>query len=408
MHRSYALGLRNIKYPRAGSQPHPWTVADILTACGFKRLPGPIAPTVIGILELGGGWRNNDLQLAATATGLPAPNVTNISVKGGQNSPGQPADGEVALDLQVAAQAYSFLTGKTAVIRCYFAPNTDAGFLGCYQQMRVDKVDAGSCSWGGPEDQWPSSVINSFAAELAGHAAAGIPQFAASGDNNSGDGESGVHADYPASDVSMIGCGGTTKTSNGETVWNNGNGEGTGGGYSALFGPQSWQIGAPAGPGRMVPDVAFNADPQTGYPIYVGGQSQVIGGTSAVAPIMAGIAAAFKGWLVGQSKPFPTNLLQWLWSHPAVFRDVIIGNNGQWKAGVGPDPCSGLGVLDGAALMAAITGGTVINPPPPPPPAGKVNFSKALLKGSYRIIGNGHVSTMILNQPETAGDHVIG
>jgi hypothetical protein len=78
-----------------------------------------------------------------------------------------------------------------------------------------------------------------------------------------------------------------------ETVWNddpgNPQGSGTGGGFSELFSPMpAWQAGAPHGPGRMVPDVAANADPYTGYNVFVHGAQETIGGTSAVAPLYAG------------------------------------------------------------------------------------------------------------------------
>ena len=105
-------------------------------------------------------------------------------------------------------------------------------------------------------------------------------------------GPNAANVDLPASAPSVIGCGGTSKTRSTETVWNNNpgqsNGEGTGGGYSTLFPGETWQTGAPTPPspslGRMVPDVAANADPDTGYEIYFHGSTQVIGGTSAVAP----------------------------------------------------------------------------------------------------------------------------
>ncbi len=366
--RRHGIAKRpDIKFPRTLT-PQSWTPNQIFAAYGLPKLTGPITPQTIGIVELGGGRVPNNAVAAFQSFGLPTPEVTDVSVQGGTNSPGDPADGEVELDVQWAAAAYSYMTGQPANIRVYFAPNSDAGFLGCFQAIRTDKCSVGSCSWGSPEDGWDSNSIKNFAAELAQHILAGIYNFAASGDNDSGDGESGIHCDYPASDPSMIGCGGTTKTRTTETVWNNGNGEGTGGGYSAVFPIQPWQVGAPNGPGRMVPDVAANADPDTGYPVWIGGVSQVIGGTSAVAPIMAGIFAALKGWLIGAAKVPPLNLLEWLWSHPSAWGDIVVGNNGQWKALSGPDPCTGLGVPNGANLLAAISGGTTTQPPPPPPP----------------------------------------
>ena len=80
-----------------------------------------------------------------------------------------------------------------------------------------------------------------------------------------------------------------------EIVWNddsgNPSGEGTGRGYSQYFPVQSFQAGVPLRPGRMVPDVAANADPHTGYKIVVHCVQIVTGGTSAVAPLYAGLFA---------------------------------------------------------------------------------------------------------------------
>ena len=131
--------------------------------------------------------------------------------------------------------------------------------------------------------------------------------FAASGDNDSSDGGPGrANVDLPASAPHVIGCGGTRATKKKiatppqigeEDVWNNDpgktTGEGTGGGYSTLFPMPSWQAGAPHGPGRMVPDVAADADPDTGYEIILYEKPIVVGGTSAVAPLYAGLFASF-------------------------------------------------------------------------------------------------------------------
>src|SRR4029077_7216495 len=99
----------------------------------------------------------------------------------------------------------------------------------------------------------------------------------------------------------------------------------------------SWQLsgGAPSGPGRMVPDVAACADPATGYDIYYGGSPQVVGGTSAVAPLYSGLFAAF-----GRKLGFVSGKL---WGNAVCFSDVTVGDNGMYHAQVGPDPCTGLG-----------------------------------------------------------------
>lgn len=177
--------------------------------------------------------------------------------------------------------------------------------------------------------------------------AAGMIVFAAAGDNDASDGgPDPVNVDLPSACPHVIGCGGTRKTRDTETVWNNdpgrSDGHGTGGGFSKLFPEQPWQAGAPHGPGRMVPDVAANADPNTGYKIIVHGTRLEMGGTSAVAPLYAGLFAAF-GPKLGFVSPR-------LWSNQLCFNDITQGDNGFYRARIGPDACTGLGSPIGAKL----------------------------------------------------------
>jgi kumamolisin len=172
----------------------------------------------------------------------------------------------------------------------------------------------------------------------------------------------------------VLGCGGTSLRLDAaghvaaETVWNNGaQGGSTGGGVSDAFGVPDWQAaaGVPpraaagasgSGAGRGVPDVAAVADPQTGYQILVDGQATVIGGTSAVAPLWAGLVCRL-AQLVGR----PLGLLQpVLYAGAAAgaapgFRDITVGSNGAYSADAGWDACTGLGTPDGAALLAVLT-----------------------------------------------------
>jgi kumamolisin len=102
-----------------------------------------------------------------------------------------------------------------------------------------------------------------------------------------------------------------------------------------------------------VPDVAGNADPTTGYQIYSGGQAQVVGGTSAVAPLWSALIAR-----LAQATGKRLGLLQ-----PSLYagvtpgvpvagcRDITVGNNGAYSAGPGWDACSGLGSPDGTELL---------------------------------------------------------
>src|SRR5262249_40586324 len=133
----------------------------------------------------------------------------------------------------------------------------------------------------------------------------GVTVCCAAGDNGSSDGvgDGSVHVDFPASSPYVLACGGTRLEGTGsaisnETVWNDGPDSSTGGGVSDFFDLPSWQAKAnvPTSAngervGRGVPDIAGNADPQTGYQVYVDGQHTSFGGTSAVAPLWAGLIA---------------------------------------------------------------------------------------------------------------------
>lgn len=346
-----------IHRPRAAVQT-TYSPAQIAQAYNF---PTGLAPGgVIAIIELGGGWIASDIQAFCQKFGIPAPTIVDVECDA-KNAPGGEADGEVALDIEVAAGVYSYCTGAAAQVRMYWATDVAPAVAKIIADVNAGvKISGISISWGAAEDVWGADAAKAADAAIAQLAPLGIPFFAAAGDNDSGDGEAGLHVDFPASSPHVIGCGGTTKTAASETVWNNGPGEGTGGGYSSLFPVQAWQTGAPAGPGRMVPDVAANADPHTGYEIFCQGQWQVVGGTSAVAPLYAGLVAAIAQNLI------PGNMPALVWGFPNSFVDVTQGGNGGYQAAVGPDPCTGLGVPIGTALVKVFEV-TVPKPPTPTP-----------------------------------------
>jgi len=105
--------------------------------------------------------------------------------------------------------------------------------------------------------------------------------------------------------------------------------------------------------GRGVPDVAGNADPTTGYNVYADGKAQVVGGTSAVAPLWAALIsrlAQATGQRFGLIQP---TLYAGITpgTDVAGFNDITSGNNGAYSAGPGWDACTGLGSPDGTALL---------------------------------------------------------
>ncbi|MCU1296389.1 MAG: peptidase, partial [Acidobacteriaceae bacterium] len=262
----------------------------------------------IALIELGGGFEQADLSSYFLQLGINIPEVTAVSVGSGSNSPtGDPngPDGEVMLDIEVAG---AVAPGAKFVV--YFAENTDAGFLNAITTAIHDKANNPSIisiSWGGAEPNWTAQAMTSMDEAFQGAAAVGVTICVAAGDDGSTDGvHDGLsHVDFPASSPNVLACGGTrlTATQNkitSETVWNELPNEGaTGGGISNFFPLPSWQanahVPASANPGkkvgRGVPDVSGDADPTTGYLTRVDGQADVIGGTSAVAPLWAGLIA---------------------------------------------------------------------------------------------------------------------
>jgi kumamolisin len=198
-------------------------------------------------------------------------------------------------------------------------------------------------------------------------AALGITITVASGDSGSSDGvgDGANHVDFPSSSPHVLACGGTALTlSNGarstETVWNDQSqgGGATGGGVSSYFALPSWQasakVPAPANGngGRGVPDVAGDAAPATGYQILVDGQSAVVGGTSAVAPLWAALVALVNQQ-TGRNAGFLNPVLYS--GGEANFFDVTSGTNGSYKAAAGWDPCTGLGSPDGQKIATMVT-----------------------------------------------------
>jgi kumamolisin len=334
-----------IKRPNAKSVTS-WTVPAL---CAQYDWPKALAGNgVIAIVELGGGYRMTDISMFCLNYSVPVPDISNVSVDGTtNNNPGHSdADDEVALDIQVASASYSAATGKPAAIRMYWGNDITS----CIKRAFADGCDVCSISWGADESEWGGLALAQLGT-MARHAAQnGMMIFAAAGDNDSSDGGSGAaNVDAPASAQYALACGGTSLPHSGiESVWNNnpGNadGEGTGGGFSTFFKASNWMNGAPVGSGRMVPDFAASADPNYGYEIIVNGQVQVVGGTSAVAPLFAGLFAAFgkKLAFVGPKA----------WSHHLDFNDITTGDNGTYRAKVGPDPCTGLGSPVGGKLAA--------------------------------------------------------
>jgi kumamolisin len=368
--------LRSRAAAAAGTSYRPDQVADLY---GFPAGTTGAGQTV-AVIELGGGFSGSDLDAYFGGLGLPVPSVTAVGVDGAANAPGSDpggADVEVALDIEVIG---AVAPGAAQVV--YFAPNSgDQGFVDAISDAAhaTPVPVAISVSWGQSEDSWTAQGRAAMDAAMADAAALGSTVCAAAGDNGSSDGvgDGQPHCDFPASSPHALGCGGTrlsadpaTGVISSEVVWNEtaaGGGAG-GGGVSDQFARPSWQASAGVPPraggtaagggGRGVPDVAGNADPATGYQILSDGTAQVVGGTSAVAPLWAALIARLAeaaGTRFGLIQPALYAGVSPGADVPG-FRDITSGSNGAYAAGPGWDACTGLGSPDGTALLARLRG----------------------------------------------------
>jgi kumamolisin len=335
------------------------------------------AGQTIAILEFGAGFSYPDLDAYFASLGLRSPTITVVSVDNATNSPGSANDLENTMDIEIAGAI-----ANGANIAVYFAPNTDQGFTNAILDVAHDSdrmPSVISISWGSAEDVWSAQSRTAVNSAIQDAVLQGMTVIAASGDSGSSDGQGDgkFHVDFPASSPFVLACGGTTLLSRGdtissETVWNNNLGA-TGGGVSTVFTRPAYQdlASIPVHPqtgfgGRGVPDVSANADPETGYRIRLNGTDTVVGGTSAVAPFWAGLAAILNQKL-GARVGFVNEALYSLGRQ--AFRDIISGNNddanlGAYPAGPGWNACTGLGSPNAAAILAAITSGGSAMPAP--------------------------------------------
>ncbi len=372
-----------------------------LTVANLYNFPqGDGLGQTVGIIELGGGFRPGDLTTYFNGLGLTShPTVLTFSVDNATNSPGtlqnpDAANGEVMLDIEVIGAIV-----PKATIVVYFAPNlTDADFSDAILAAvhdSVNKPSVISISWGGPEDEATGQFQDAVKSALEDAQSLNITVLVASGDNGAADmppagqgrWDGKAHVDFPASSPLVLACGATHidlsgTTLSGEGAWNQGFADtdsgvdsfgSVGGGISDVFTPPpSWQAnltmppsandGAPAG--RGVPDVTGDGDPSSGYTVRVDGSNGVIGGTSAVAPLWAGLITR-----VNQTIGKPVGFVNaTLYANPAAFNDITIGNNRVSSAGgsenlgydatQGWDACTGLGSPIGNAVLAALQAAT--------------------------------------------------
>jgi len=379
--------LRPALGPSAGSGPKGGLApSDIRSAYGLSGAATGAGQTV-ALYELD-GYNPADIAAYQTAFGLPAVPLTNVLVDGYSGAAGVNTD-EVALDIELAQALAPNLSG----ILVYETPNdgTDAHYLDAYSRIATDDLAKQvSTSWGSAESTNTQAFLQSENAIFQQMAAQGQSMFSATGDNgaydNAGANPDGslnpnglgtLSVDDPGSQPYVTGVGGTTLTSGpggayqSEAAWGDPadtslspQGAGGGGGFSTQWPVPSYQGGVfPAPAGRSVPDVALNADPQTGYSVYTSGAWHVFGGTSVGAPLWAGFTALVNGRRaaaglgpVGFLNP-PLYQIGAGTAYAGDFHDVAAGNNLFYPARTGYDNATGLGTFVGDALLNTLATG---------------------------------------------------
>ncbi len=315
---------------------------QVASLYNFPTSSTPGQGQLIGIIELGGGYTQAQIQTYLTDQGITNfPTITDVSVNGATNS-GQGGNDsvEVALDIEIIASVCPY-----ADINVYFAPNSDSGFYDAVQQAITDNCNIISISWGAAESEYSQNYLTQFNALFQTAATKNISVYCSAGDSGSYDGTGSLNVNFPASSTYVTACGGTTLTSSGnkitsETVWNDSSDSATGGGISSVFAKPSWQEDITysylaSSTFRGLPDVTSNGNPDTGYKILLLNNTnpdeyyyEIIGGTSAASPLWAAYNALLNQTL-GQNYSMIQTILYnaYYQNNQYLTNDITIGNN---------------------------------------------------------------------------------
>jgi kumamolisin len=307
---------------------------------------------VIALIELGGSYDEKDVNAYFSSKNIRRTGALK-SVKVGTEGAGNVLNSslnieEVQLDIDIAG---SIAPGADIVV--YFAPNTAGGLRAAIEAATGDPATSiVSISWGSAEWHWTRGDKDAIDQAMA-KAASTVTFCVASGDNGSTDpsDDTLLTTNFPASSPHVLACGGTTLPRVGkEIAWQKGK-NASGGGFSDYFDPPSFQSGIVFVDHRGIPDVSANADLDTGYNVRINGADTVRGGTSAAAPLWAGLIALVNEKL-GKRVGFAND--RFYRNRATAFNDIAQGGNGRWTAVNGWDPVTGLGSPIGGKIVDAL------------------------------------------------------
>jgi kumamolisin len=355
--------------PGGGLAPNDIKAAYNLNGIGTSGVGQSLA-----LFELD-GYLASDIAKYEGQFGLPNVLLQNILVDGFDGSAGGDAI-EVVLDIDMQIA----LAPNINKILVYEAPNSFAGVVDTYNRIATDNLAKSvSTSWGLAEQYNSTSGRKTENQTFQQMAVQGQSIFAASGDSGAYADGSTISVQDPASQPFMTVVGGTTLTTKStggawksETNWNNNSGSG-GGGISTLWAKPAYQsFFGISSTFRNEPDVSLNADPYTGYAIYLGGWTTV-GGTSAAAPLWSAYVACVNQGRIATGKTtlgFANPLIYKIGAGSRFapdFHDIKDNSTNRfYHAMPGYDNSTGWGTIN-AGLYADLVNGT-FGPPPPPPP----------------------------------------
>jgi CSLREA domain-containing protein len=362
------IGPHGQLVPLSTAGPTGYTPQQLQTAYGlgqisFSGLKGDGSGQTIALVDAydnsgfvnssDPNFANSALHKFDVAFGLPDPPSFTKYNETGQTSPLPPANSgwgpEIALDIE---WAHAMAPGASIILVEANSPTNEL-FTAAAEAGKLASVV--SMSWGGGEDSTVTSLDSTFQVP-------GVTYLASTGDSGSPGG-------YPALSPHVVAVGGTSLQNlpangtypgtgtTGEVGWS-----GSGGGVSQFESEPSYQTSVQSTGKRTIPDIAADADPNTGVPVYDPADTGTAtpwtqyGGTSVSSPLMAGmIAIVDQGRVHGGGQTYSSDqVLTALYSlygtKPSDFHDILYGNNG-FSAGPGYDYVTGLGTPNGSQLV---------------------------------------------------------
>lgn len=382
--RTYSTNFSSKQLSRIYNSPTPKLNNKI--TIGVISLGGGLNGTIInnvylpngGIDSNSGTLTKGDIQNYWNWQGIPSSNWPTViikSVDGTINSPSaNPYSSnygptlENTIDIETVG---SWCSSSNVTIIMYLAQNNNLyGALNCAVNSNI-KTDTSaykptviSISWGAPENLFPHLYLNTFNNLLSNAAKQGINICVASGDSYTKDGLTSNVVDFPSSSPWVVACGGTTLVCPGniytnstvETAWSVANTQGrTDSGKSQYFSKPSYQSNIMSTIlSRCVPDISLNSDPYTGMVYYVNSNfMEGIGGTSTVAPGMAGVIASLN--ISTFINPILYNL------NSNCFHNITNENNIEYSASTRYNLFTGLGSINGGIFASTINNLTSIS-----------------------------------------------